>query len=151
MLLFSPPARHFVIPRVLPSFYHGVPGHCVISCMEKSQTFSRNGATGRGKLRERPEKIARRPFFVSFSPKWSMIRGSYQTDIKRRREWVEKIGHATNRKISAQNRAHEMKNKTISSMSKNDISHGTRRWVRALWWIKWVLSARDARVFITNL
>lgn len=107
MLLFSPPARHFVIPRVLPSFYHGVSGHCVISCMEKSQTFSRNGATGRGKLRERPEKIAPLPFFVSFSPKWSMIRGSYQTDIKRRLAWAEKIGHATNRKISAQNRAHK--------------------------------------------
>lgn len=69
MLLFSPPARHFVIPRVLPSFYHGVSGHCVISCMEKSQTFSRNGATGRGKLRERPEKIAPPPVFRLILPK----------------------------------------------------------------------------------
>ena len=107
MLLFSPPARHFVIPRVLPSFYHGVSGHCVISCMEKSQTFSRNGATGRGKLRERPEKIAPLPFFVSFSPKWSMIRRSYQTDIKRRLAWAEKIGRAINKKRSIHNRAHE--------------------------------------------
>ena len=107
MLLFSPPARHFVIPRVLPSFYHGVPGHCVISCMEKSQTFSRNGATGRGKLRERPEKIAPLPFFVLFSEKRSMIRGFYQTDIKRRLEWVEKIGHAINKKRSIHNRVHE--------------------------------------------
>lgn len=107
MLLFSPPARHFVIPRVLPSFYHGVSGHCVISCMEKSQTFSRNGATGRGKLRERPEKIAPLPFFVLFSEKRSMIRESYQTDMQRRIAWAEKIGRAINKKRSIHNRAHE--------------------------------------------
>ena len=107
MLLFSPPARHFVIPRVLPSFYHGVPGHCVISCMEKSQTFSRNGATGRGKLRERPEKIAPPPVFRLILRKAVDDPRSDQTDMQRRLAWAEKIGRATNRKISAQNRAHE--------------------------------------------
>ena len=39
---------------------------------------------------------------------------SYQTDIKRRLERVEKIGHATNRKISAQNRAHKNRKRSNS-------------------------------------
>lgn len=151
MLLFSPPARHFVIPRVLPSFYHGVSGHCVISCMEKSQTFSRNGATGRGKLRERPEKIAPLPFFVLFSEKRSMIRDPIKQTCSAGSHGRRKSGVPLTKKEASITGRIKIENETIPAMSKNDISHGTRRWMRALWWIKWVLSARDACVFTTKM
>ena len=136
MLLFSPPARHFVIPRVLPSFYHGVSGHCVISCMEKSQTFSRNGATGRGKLRERPEKIAPLPFFVLFSEKRSMIRDPIKQTCSAGSHGRRKSGVPLTKKEASITGCMKIENETIFASSNHDTVHGTGCRLRPVRWMK---------------